>query len=138
MVNIVINTTYGCITITKPVNEIAYTLFTKNNATTSMDQPDGVTTDKTGANLPDGKFFTFAESFVQVLGKNGEFRTEVDFSTAVMNGMHVKDNDHLLQLLRYYRDYKLNTVYAEDNVILCILRVRLRFIEISCTKSHNF
>ena len=118
LVNIVINTTYGCITITKPVNEIAYTLFTKNNATTSMDQPDGVTTDKTGANLPDGKFFTFAESFVQVLGKNGEFRTEVDFSTAVMNGMHVKDNDHLLQLLRYYRDYKLNTVYAEDNVIL--------------------
>lgn len=113
-------TTYGKITIKKPVNEIAYTAYEDENGNTAFHaQPDGVTTDEeTKLPLEEGTYFDFNESFVQVLGKNGELKTDVDFATAIMDGMHVRDDEHLLQLLRYYRDYKLGTEYEEDMVDL--------------------
>lgn len=106
-VKIVANTTYGKVTIEKAVNEIAYTAFEKEDGTTGFyEQPDGITTDEEGVALEEGTYFDYTESFVQVLGKNGELNTELDFSTVVMNGMHVQNNEHLLMLLRYIRDYK--------------------------------
>ena len=120
-IEIVINTTYGRITITKPVNEIAYTAYPDANGKTAyMAQPDGITKDAEGKDLAEGTYFDYTESFVQVLGKNGKFETEVDFSTAIMDGMHVRNDNHLIQLLRYYRDYKLGTKYEEDKVNLLL------------------
>lgn len=119
-VKIEANTTYGKVTIEKAVNEIAYTAFQKKDGTTGFyEQPDGITEDLNGP-LEEGTYFDYTESFVQVLGKNGEFNTEFDFSTAVMDSMHVVDNDHLLKLLRYYRDYKMGTDYEELDVQLLL------------------
>lgn len=116
-VKIEINTTYGKITILKPVNKIAKTVYETGNP--YKDYFDGVTINPvTGEELADEESTKYTESFVQVLGKNGKFETEVDFTTAIMNGMHVRNDAHLIQLLRYYRDYKLGTVYEEQKVTL--------------------
>ena len=118
-VQFVITTTYGVITYTLPVNEVAKTAYANQaGGTYYLDYFDGITKDETGANLADNVCTDYTESFVQVLGKNGKFVAEVDFTDAVMNGMHVRDDAHLLQLLRFYRDYKLGTEYAESDVIL--------------------
>lgn len=116
LVEIVLNTTYGKITITKPVKDIA-----KTRVPASAKFPKGYKTYFDGQvveGVAADELVAYTESFVQVLGKNGKFETEVDFSTAIMNGMHVKDDYHLIQLLRYYRDYKLGTEYEEEMVDL--------------------
>lgn len=110
-VKIVLSTTYGWITIKKPVNEIA-----KTTSNGTRNYFDGVTVGGDGAALEEGEYTPYTKSFVQVLGKNGKFETEVDFSTVVMDGMHVKDDAHLIKLLRYYRDKKMTGDYAESGV----------------------
>ena len=96
-VEIVITSTYGVVTITKPVSQIAYTAY----ATT-----DGKTAYKRNADGNEVDAFDVAESFVNKLYKNGKFVTDVDFITAVMDGMHVKNDDHLTKMLNYYNEVK--------------------------------
>ena len=81
-IEIVITSTYGVVTITKPVNEIAYT----NVGTVSSEYKEKADGSDDTANA-----VGITESFVNKLYKNGKFVTEVDFTKAVMNGMHVKD-----------------------------------------------
>lgn len=95
-IEIVITSTYGVVTITKPVNEIAYT----NVGTVSSEYKE-----KADGSDPDNAV-KIEDSFVNKLYKNGKFVTEVDFTKAVMNGMHVKDNDHLKKMLNYYNEVK--------------------------------
>lgn len=96
-IEIVITSTYGVVTITKPVNEIAYT----NVGTVSSEYKEKADGSDDTANA-----VGITESFVNKLYKNGKFVTEVDFTKAVMNGMHVKDNDHLKKMLNYYNEVK--------------------------------
>lgn len=99
-VEIVITSTYGVVTITKPVNEIAYT----NEGTGYQENADGDV---------NGNAVAIAESFVNKLNKNGKFVAEVDFREAIMDGMHVKDDAHLQKMLNYYNEVKKGTQYAE-------------------------
>lgn len=95
-IEIVITSTYGVVTITKPVNEIAYT----NVGTVSSEYKE-----KADGSDPDNAV-KIEDSFVNKLYKNGKFVTEVDFTKAVMDGMHVKNNDHLKKMLNYYNEVK--------------------------------
>lgn len=96
-----ISNTYGELTISKPVNKIAYT-FGDNGY---ENDPDGTT-------IPAGTSVSMNESFVNKFYKNGKFETEVDFSQSVMDNMHIRDNEHLLNVLKYYKEKKLDNPSA--------------------------
>lgn len=95
-IEIVITSTYGVVTITKPVKEIAYT----NVGTVSSEYKE-----KADGSDPDNAV-NIDDSFVNKLYKNGKFVTEVNFTEAIMDGMHVKDNEHLKNMLNYYNEVK--------------------------------
>lgn len=114
-VKFVVTTTYGVITYVLPVNETAMTY----GGDGYKEYFDGVTVDPVSEESLKAEDCTdYTESFVQVLGKTGKFVVEIDFCDAVMDGMHVRDNAHLLQLLRYFRDYKMGNEYEETGVTL--------------------
>lgn len=109
-VEIVMNTTYGILTINKPVSEIAYTLIPKKIDGVQQYYPNGdmmweYKADGDGVKATDGKLIgavNYDRSFLQVLGSTGKLQAEVDFSKAVMDGMCVIDDAHLQKLLNYY------------------------------------
>ena len=93
---ITIECTYGTVTITKPFNEIAKTYDYSLTEPKYLENFDGNTE----------KAVAMENSFVNKLYATGNFTTDVDFSTADMNGMHVKNDDHLKQLLKFFRSYR--------------------------------
>ena len=100
-VKLVMTTTYGIITIEKPVNQIAYT----HPVTTDYYEFADGAKDDAGELLG---VVDYDQSFIQTLYKSGKLATEVDFLTAVMDGMCVRDDAHLQKLLSYYAQYKKN------------------------------
>lgn len=108
---LVITTTYGVITYNKALNEVAKTLT-----------EDGYMEDFDDAAVTPGTdtWVAITESFVNNLYKNGKFEVEVDFLDAVMNNMHVENDEHLQKLLNYYKLYKSEGAYAEPNVTLLL------------------
>lgn len=93
---ITIECTYGTVTITKQFNEIAKTYDYSLTEPKYLENFDGNTE----------KAVAMENSFVNKLYATGNFTTDVDFSTADMNGMHVKNDDHLKQLLKFFRSYR--------------------------------
>lgn len=93
---ITIECTYGTVTITKPFNKIAKTYDYSLTEPKYLENFDGNTE----------KAVAMDKSFVNKLYATGNFTTDVDFSTADMNGMHVKNDDHLKQLLKFFRSYR--------------------------------
>ncbi len=93
---ITIECTYGTVTITKPFNEIAKTYDYSLTEPKYLENFDGNAE----------KSVEMPNSFVNKLYATGNFTTDVDFSTADMNGMHVKNDDHLKQLLKFFRSYR--------------------------------
>ena len=93
---ITIECTYGTVTITKPFNEIAKTYDYSLTEPKYLENFDG--------NVE--KAVAMDKSFVNKLYATGNFTTDVDFSTANMNGMHVKDDRHLQKLLKFFRSYR--------------------------------
>lgn len=96
---VMLNTTYGNIYIQKPFNTVAYTRGEEGYDV----YPDAV--------APFGE----CKSFVYKLNKLGKFEIEVNFLTALMNGMCVENDAHLNKLLNYYAQYKKGTIYDEYN-----------------------
>lgn len=107
-----IATTYGDITIEKDVTEVAYTLVEGENY---MDYPDGVVVDAEDKELTDDEKVEFENSFMQKLYLTGKFVTEVDFYTAIMDGMHVANDAELQKILNYYYAYKLPSMGDKEN-----------------------
>lgn len=111
-VQLKITTTYGVITVEKNVNEIAKTVAAgvgENNEYPNFDgDPSAIVSPKAAYEL--------AESFIQCLNKNGRLYADVDFFTAVMDGMHVETDTKLQQMLKFYKEYKKggNAVQRED------------------------
>ena len=103
-VQLKITTTYGVITIEKAVKEVAKTVAAGVGDNNEYANFDG---DASALVAPKGAY-ELAESFIQCLNKNGRLYTEVDFFTAVMDGMHVENDTKLQQMLKFYKEYKKN------------------------------
>lgn len=103
-VQLKITTTYGLITIEKLVNEIAKTTTDKYGDVGEYPYFDG---DVTAVANPK-EAYELGESFIQCLYRNGRLYADVDFFTAVMDGMHVEDDIQLQQMLKFYKEYKKN------------------------------
>lgn len=108
---LVITTTYGVITYNKALNEVAKTLTEDGY----MEDFDDV-----AVTLGTDTWVAIDKSFVNNLYKNGKFEVEVDFLDAVMDNMHVENDEHLQKLLNYYKLYKSEGTYAEPNVTLLL------------------
>ena len=80
-----------------------------------MVYPDGVDVDAAGKLLAADKMVTLDNSFIQTLYKSGQIITEVDFYTAIMDGMHVADDAELQKILNYYYAYKLPSLNDREN-----------------------
>lgn len=94
---ITIACTYGTITYQKKISEAAKTI---NIATDKyMDGYDG--TDETDGLIA----IQMKNSFVNKLYVTGNFTADVDFADVDMNGMHVIDDTHLKQLLKFFQNY---------------------------------
>ncbi len=106
-VEIKVTSTYGVVTINKDIDEIAYSAQYDADGEPAtpqyLDYADGamVGIDLVGTNMN--------ESFLNTLYRSGKFVTDVDFSTAVMDGMHVENDDHLQLLLNFYKLVKVPT-----------------------------
>ena len=103
-VTTIFNTSYGVVTVTKQLKDCAY----------AFEQPDGA-----AASAPK-EWIKFAaatdqtktpkewdpathNTFVNQYGNHkGKYALTVDFSTGVMNGMHIKNDTHLQKALKYY------------------------------------
>ena len=103
-VTTIFNTSYGVVTVTKQLKDCAY----------AFEQPDGA-----AASAPK-EWIKFAaatdqtktpkewdpathNTFVNQYGNHkGKYALTVDFSTGVMNNMHIKNDAHLQKALKYY------------------------------------
>ena len=104
VVQTVLTTSYGNVTVNSTVGACAY----------AFEQPDGaaatapkewikfaVATDQT--KTPKEWDIATHNTFVNQYGNHkGKFALNVDFSTGVMNNMHIKSDAHLQKLLKYY------------------------------------
>ena len=109
-VKFVIETTYGVITFDKAIKDIAYTnIAALGEKAEYKAYPDGRTKDwdNTTALAAAKQGVDPDDSFVARLYKTGKIVTDVDFYTAIMNGMHVADDAELQKVLKYYLTYKL-------------------------------
>ena len=100
----VLNTSYGVVTVNSTVGACAY----------AFEQPDGAAatapkewikfaaaTDQT--KTPKEWDIAAHNTFVNQYGNHkGKYALNVDFSTGVMNNMHIKNDAHLQKLLKYY------------------------------------
>lgn len=110
-VEIKVTSTYGVVTITKDIDEIAYSAQYDTDGEPAtpqyLDHADGAAVGGSvvGTNMD--------ESFLNTLYRSGKFVTDVDFSTAVMDGMHVENDEHLQLLLNFYKLVKVPTKNIE-------------------------
>ena len=105
-VKLVITSTYGIITIDKKLSEIAKTYIKEKKGYSNLF--DGET------DIYGNKGVEVVESFISELNTNGKLITEVDFLTAVMDGMHVEDDVELQKMLNYYKNHKKGSAnYSE-------------------------
>lgn len=102
-VEVVLETAYGVVTVTKTLKDCAYVLEKYNSTSASAEWIKLADVDN---NLSSPKTWNLAGShntFVNQYGNHkGKYALEVDFSTGVMNGMHIKNDEHLQKALKYY------------------------------------
>ena len=102
-VQTVFTTSYGVVTVNSTVGASAY-VFDQYTAGTGSPEwiklaaADNATTTPKTWNLA-GAHNTFVNQYGNHKGK---YELTVDFSTGVMNGMHIKSDAHLQKLLKYY------------------------------------
>ena len=102
-VQTVLTTSYGVVTVNSTVGACAYEFDKYNGSATSkewikLDATDNATTSPKKWNLA-GSHNTFVNQYGNHKGK---YALTVDFSTGVMNNMHIKSDAHLQKLLKYY------------------------------------
>ena len=103
-VQTVLTTSYGVVTVNTTVGASGYVFDKYNGAATSsewikLDAADNATTTPKKWNLADPAHNTFVNQYGNHKGK---YTFDVDFSTGVMNNMHIKSDAHLQKLLKYY------------------------------------
>lgn len=103
-VELILTTTYGKITVLKDIEKIAMTQ-TSNGYKPKFDGEDAA------------QSVAMENSFINKLGVTGKLVAEdIDFLTAIMDGMHVKDDAMLQKMLNYFKKYKMGTAYGESKV----------------------
>ena len=103
VVTTVLNTSYGTVTVNSTVGTCAYvfdqyTAGTGSNEWIKLADADNNTVSPKTWNLA-GAHNTFINQYGNHKGK---YALTVDFSTGVMNDMHIKNDAHLQKLLKYY------------------------------------
>jgi len=112
-VQTVLTTSYGVVTVNSTVGDCAsvfeqYTPGTGSPEWIKIDAADNATTTPK-------KWALTHNTFVNQYGNHkGKYALTVDFSTGVMNGMHIKSDAHLQKLLKYY----IASGKAESGVVL--------------------
>lgn len=99
-----LTTSYGKVTVNSTVGACAYVFDKYNNTATSNEwiklaAADNNTVSPKTWNLADVAHNTFVNQYGNHKGK---YALTVDFSTGVMDKMHIKSDDHLQKLLKYY------------------------------------
>lgn len=101
-VQTVLTTSYGVVTVTKTLDDCAYVYDqyagTGSNEWIKLSNVDNATTTPKKWNLA-GTHNTFVNQYGN---HHGKYAFDVDFSTGVMNNMHIKSDAHLQKLLKYY------------------------------------
>lgn len=95
-------TSYGVVTVTKPLGECAYVFDKFNNEASKSEWIKLVTTaDKSTSNPKEWKFADH-NTFINHYGNHkGKYALTVDFSKGDMNKMHIVDDDHLQTALKF-------------------------------------
>jgi hypothetical protein len=103
-VTTVFTTSYGVVTVTKQLKDCAYAFEQPKGAAASAPKEWiklAAATDQT--KTPKEWNPAVENTFVNQYGNHkGKYALTVDFSTGVMNGMHIKNDTHLQKLLKYY------------------------------------
>lgn len=99
-----LSTSYGVVTINSTVGACAYVLDRYTAGTGSVEwiqlaAADNSTSTPKTWNVAAASHNTFINQYGNHRGK---FELTADFSTGVMNGMHIKNDAHLQKLLKYY------------------------------------
>lgn len=109
-------TDYGIITYLKAMNEVAKTVDYKVEGQGYLENYDG---GEENQETEEFEAIPAEGSFMNRLFKSGKIETTIDFYDAKMNGMHVKNDDHLQKLLKFYQlKTKKDAKYAEPRVVL--------------------
>ena len=106
VVNAIFETSYGVVTINETLGDVAfaYEKFNSTDADGTEDWLKIATADDASKSPKEwNPTATGRNSFVNQYGNHvGKYELTVDFSTGVMNGMHIKDDKHLQKSLKYY------------------------------------
>lgn len=102
-VQTVLTTSYGVVTVNSTVGACAYVFDKYNNTATSNEWIRLAAADASNVNPKTWNLAGAHNTFVNQYGNHkGKYALTVDFSTGVMNGMHIKSDAHLQKLLKYY------------------------------------
>lgn len=104
-VETVFTTSYGVVTVDETVGSSAYVYDDPTGAGNLKDNGEWMKLVDTGDDLTaDPKEWDITNNtFINQYGNHkGKYALTVDFSTGVMDGMHIKNDAHLQKLLKYY------------------------------------
>ena len=102
-VQTVLNTSYGVVTVNSTVGACAYVFDKYDNAATSTEWIKLAAADNNTVTPKTWNLAGAHNTFVNQYGNHkGKYALNVDFSTGVMNNMHIKNDAHLQKLLKYY------------------------------------
>ena len=102
-VQTVLTTSYGVVTVNETVGTSAYVFDKYNAAATSNEWIKLAAADANNVTPKTWNLAGAHNTFVNQYGNHkGKYAFDVDFSTGVMNGMHIKSDAHLQKLLKYY------------------------------------
>ena len=98
-------TSYGVVTVNETVGSCAYVLDYYDGSATSKEwiQLAGADAAATPTTPATWNLAGAHNTFINQYGNHkGKYALNVDFSTGVMNGMHIKNDTHLQKLLKYW------------------------------------
>ena len=102
VVQTVLTTSYGVVTVNETVGTSAY-VFDKYDGTGSNEWIKLAAADDNTVSPKTWNLAGAHNTFVNQYGNHkGKYAFNVDFSTGVMDGMHIKSDAHLQKLLKYY------------------------------------
>lgn len=102
-VQTVLTTSYGVVTVNSTVGACAYVFDKYNNTATSNEWIRLAAADANNVNPKTWNLAGAHNTFVNQYGNHkGKYALTVDFSTGVMDKMHIQSDEHLQKLLKYY------------------------------------
>ena len=139
VVNTILNTSYGVVTINETLASCAYAYDDTNEEWVKLAAADNLTADP--VEWDPASHNTFVNQYGNHKGK---YELTVDFSTANMANMHVRDDAHLQKLLKYYiasnmtsaLTLNLDQASATDNTFK-ISKISIALIQTIQAAGHN-